>query len=87
MFEFKDASNQYDLMDRVCPFCESESVTRCDDDCVGHQPAFKKLIAEIRELLLATEYLYKKAAPDFGMEERLRLEETINQVVVSVRGL
>lgn len=86
MFEYKDASNGPKVAEWQCPFCETDLIG-CDDACPSRIPEFKQMIANVKELLLATEYLYKRMAPDLDMEMRLQLEDAINAVILSVRGM
>lgn len=87
MFEYKDVSNGIKTSDWQCPFCETDQTSRCDDGCPSLKPEFRQLINGVRELLLATEYLYKRTAADLDMENRLQLEDAINAVIQSVRGI
>ena len=87
MFEYKDASNGPKTTERLCPFCETDQSSRCDDTCPSRIPEFRQLINNVRELLLATEYLYKQTAHELEMENRLQLEDAINGVIQSVRGI
>ena len=72
---------------RLCPFCGAEPTSPCDDDCSSRDPQVKNIINWVRELLFLTEHLYKKLALDLPMDERHRMEDTINGVFIALGGI
>jgi hypothetical protein len=72
---------------RLCPFCSAEPHSPCEHDCPSLNPNLKAIINSVRELLLLSEFLYKRIAIDLPMEERHRIEDTINMVFVSLDGI
>lgn len=72
---------------RLCPFCSADPTSPCEADCPSLNPNLKQIVHGVRELLLLSEYLYKKLAVDFSMEERHRIEDTINSVFVALDGI
>jgi hypothetical protein len=72
---------------RLCPFCGIEPSSPCEDDCPTRQPALKRVVKEVRELILLTESLYKRVAVDMSTDERLRIEDTLNGVFEAMGGI
>lgn len=91
MFDYKDASNnsRQEILEHppMCPFCDSETAERCDDDCPSHLSHMVALVASVKELLLATESLYKRVAFDLPMDIRFQIEDTISTVIQQMKGL